>query len=135
MSSSINVLGYLEERHGDVHVLRDRPHDHTPVRVLNARLPTVELDDKQDVNKHYMQTLCGVCVCVCECVCVCVCVYACMRMRASVSFTLEHIRLFLLVHTTLNLSGCLGTHVHKQHLGEEVGKRRYNSLNPQPAKH
>lgn len=39
--------GYLEERDRDVDVLRDGPHHHPPVRVLDARLPAVELHNNQ----------------------------------------------------------------------------------------
>lgn len=36
----------------------------------------------------------------------------CLCVRCFGDFTLEHIRLFLLVHTTLSLSGCLKKHEH-----------------------
>lgn len=45
--NSVIWVWYLEQRHRDVNVFWNRPHHHTPVGVLDPRLPTVELHNRQ----------------------------------------------------------------------------------------
>lgn len=88
-SPLFRTLADLEESDGDLHILWDRPHHHSPVGVFDAGLPTVRLRTQKKINTMKFWLLVNY--------------YHFIRWQ----WTFEDFRRLLRVHTTTSLSGCL----------------------------